>query len=466
MPAGLDFDTLVSLTRLETSMRLLPRIASLGSGQTPASSAARILVWLHLISLVSPAATALGERPADKRMASCVADWPQFLGPRRDGVSHEQGLNFDWLGQPPKILWRKPLGSGFSSLSIVGNRLFTMSQQGDQIVVVCFGASTGEQLWTQPLGSSYLDNQNQGPGPRATPTYGRGKLFCLGPSGELACLNANDGEISWRTNVYKASSVTDPSDEDLYWGLSGSPLVVDDLVICLPGGGNNNSIAAFDKHSGKLIWTVGSDHRSYASPITATLDGRRQIVCYTGESLLGLDPARGSILWRFAFQNQHKCTCATPLVIDDQIFISTAYGAGSALVQLELRNGKFDVQQKWAQKRFQTLFATSVIVDGYAYGCHGDTSVCTLRCLELATGQLKWIARPPGRCTLIAAEGHIIALSEDGVLRLVAANSTQYIEKGRLDGLLTYKAWATPALSQGRLYARDQQDLVCVDLRE
>jgi len=425
-----------------------------------------LLIFIPLLSLTA-LQTALGdERTDDEPLAAQVDDWPQYLGPKRDGVSREQGLNLDWKSRPPNIRWRKPLGSGYSSLSIVRDQVFTMAQQGDQIVVVCFHAGTGELLWTQPLGRSYVDNQKQGPGPRATPTYDRGKLFCLGPSGEFACLNAADGEVSWRINIYTACGIADPADEDLYWGLSGSPLVEDDLVICLPGGAQNNCVAAFDKNSGKLVWTAGHDHRSYASPVAASIDGVRQILCFTGESLLGLEPAGGSILWRFAFQNQYKCTCATPLVVDEEIFISTAYGAGSAIVQLHQRGEEFDVEEKWTQNKFQTLFATSVIVDGYAYGCHGDTGVCTLRCLELATGEVQWIARPPGRCTLLAAGDHIIALSEDGVLRLVAADSTEYVEEGKIEELLTYKAWAIPALAQSRLFARDQRDLVCVDLRE
>jgi len=428
----------------------------------------RVHGMLLLFALVLPLVTqtALGEQPTDEQLAAGPEDWPQFLGPRRDGISHQQGLNFDWQNRPPQVLWRKPLGSGFSSLSIVGDHLFTLAEQGGRIVVTCFHSRTGEALWTEPLSSSYLDNQQQGPGPRATPTYDRGSLFCLGPSGDLACLNAVDGKISWQTNVYTTCNIANPSDEDLYWGLSGSPLVENDLVICLPGGTRNNCIAAFDKHSGKLIWTASSEHRSYASPIAVSIAGRRQIICSTGESVLGLDPTDGSMLWRFAFQNQYKCTCATPLVLGNQILISTAYGTGSALVQLEARDGNFDIEQKWIQNKFQNLFATSVIVNGYAYGCHGDTGVCTLRCLELATGEIQWIARPPGRCTLIAAGEHIIVLSEDGVLRLLAADSTQYVEKGKIDGLLTHKAWATPALSQGHLYARDQQNLICVDLRE
>ena len=430
------------------------------------------LAWkLFLLCLMTILPSALmrtlaAEQPDNRASSPPSENWPQFLGPRRDGVSHQTGLNLDWVGQPPKLLWRKSLGPGFSSLSIVDDRLFTMAQQEEQILVVCHQASSGQRLWTQPLGSHYVDNQKQGPGPRSTPTYDRGKLYCLGPAGEFACFHAADGRVVWRTNVYEACNITDPLEENLYWGLSGSPLVEGDLVICLPGGKQNNCVAAFDIHSGKLVWTIVNDHRSYGSPITATLGGRKQIVCYTGESLLGLDPKHGNILWRFAHQNDYKCSCSTPLVINNQIFISTAYGTGAALVQLESQNGKFDVQKKWEQNQFQTLFATSVIVDGHAYGCHGDTGVCTLRCLELATGEVKWIARPPGRCTLLAAGKHIFALSEDGVLRLIAADPTQYVEKGKIDELLAYKAWATPALFQRRLYARDQQDLVCVDLQK
>ena len=190
-----------------------------------------LLIWYPLVvAAITP--TAFADEPA----TLLAAPWSQFLGPQRNGISNEQDLNFDWLETPPKILWRETLGSGYSSLSVIHGHLFTMAQQADQILVACFHPQTGKPLWRQPLGRSYLDNQRQGPGPRATPTFHRGQLFCMGPSGELACLNAGDGKIVWQTNVYESLGITNPMSEDLYWGLSSSPLVEGDLVICFPGG--------------------------------------------------------------------------------------------------------------------------------------------------------------------------------------------------------------------------------------
>lgn len=391
-------------------------------------------------------------------------DWPQYLGRRRDGVSQETGLNLDWDSHPPAILWRTPIGGGYSSLATHRGRVYATGEQDGQILGFCFEAHTGELLWQQKVGDPYLDQQQQGSGPRATPTYQNGQVFFLGPSADLVCVRADNGATLWHTNIYAACGIEDPAAEDQYWGLSTSPLVEGNLVICQPGGNHENHLAAFDRRNGKLVWSADNDHRSYASPISTSIAGRHQVIAFTGESLLGVNPDNGGILWRFTHRNQYKCNCATPLVINDQIFISTGYGGGSALLQLEREGEKIRVTEKWVQKRYQNLFATSMLVNGYLYGCHGDVGSCTFRCIELVTGELQWVDRQPGRCTCIKVENHIIALSEDGVLRLIDPNPEKYVEKAKLEGILKLKSWAVPALSQKRLFVRDQHDLVCIDL--
>jgi outer membrane protein assembly factor BamB len=393
------------------------------------------------------------------------AGWPQFLGPRRDSVSRETGLNTDWKAKTPKVLWKVPLGSGYSSLTVVGDRLFTMAQRGKRDFVVCLDARTGKEGWAHDAAPTYVDQQRQGAGPRSTPTYDNGKLYCLLPMGELLCLSAADGKVVWEINTFKVSGATNPAGAFRYWGVSLSPLVVDDLLIVQPGGNKGNSVMALHKDTGKVAWTAGDDPAGYASPILISVAGRRQLVCPTGQSILGLDPAKGQVLWRYRFGNQFNATCATPVWVDNLLFVSAAYGTGCAALEIGQDGDRWTVREKWAKKDLQNLFATSMILDGHIYGCHGDLGAIFLRCLDLKTGEVKWEQRQQGRLQLLAAGGHLISLSERGTLRLVEAKPDKHVLKGEIADLLTYKAWAAPALANGKLYLRDERNVVCLDLR-
>ena len=425
----------------------------------------QVITWciLALWSLNISPLTSWAQDEATKFTGS---SWPQFLGPMRNGHSSESGLNLDWSTHPPRTRWIAEPGAGYTSIAVVNQRVFLGAQRGDSDFIVCYDRKTGREEWAYVIGRGYQDVQQQGPGPRATPTIDGDHLFGLGPSGQLFCLTTAGGREVWKVNVFKETGVTDPAGENLYWGMSGSPLVIGDLVICQPGGDRDNSIAAFDKETGAVAWKAASDYRSYASPLAVTLAGHRQLLCYAGDALLGMQPSTGQILWRYAHQNQYKCNCATPVVVGDRVLISTAYGGGSTLLKINSADKRWSVNEHWNSRRLQSLFATPIVIDNLIFGCHGDLGVCTLRCLDLASGKLVWTARGPGRCVLIAAEGHLICLSEDGTLRVIKATREGYVEKGKIDGLLRAKSWATPALAGGQLFARDQQRLICLDLQK
>lgn len=418
------------------------------------ASVAALVVTLGLASV-------LPAEPAEKAPAE---SWPQFLGPNRNGISRVTGLNLDWQKKPPKVLWKIPLGSGFSSCAFAGRRLFTMAERDKKQYVFCLDADTGKQQWMKEVAGGYLDGQRQGAGPRSTPTFDRGKLYCLLPGGQLCCLKADDGEELWKVNIFDATKASNHAKEFFYWGMSGSPLVEGGLVIVQPGGNKGNSVAAFQTESGKLAWTAGDDPPSYASPIAVTSRGRRMIVCLTGSGLMGLEPKKGEILWRFTLENKFETNCATPLWLGDRFFVSSAYGAGSALLDLVLEDDKFTVKQKWHSRQLQNQFATSIVLDGAIYGCHGDLGANTLRCLDLADGKQKWVERGPGKCELVAAEGHLFCLSEKGTLRLIEANPEKYVLKGEMKGLLGAQSWAAPALWDRKIYLRDPEHLLCIDL--
>lgn len=409
---------------------------------------------------LSQAFPAMGAEPA----ADDANSWAQFLGPRRDAATKETGLHTDWQKQKPKVTWKVPLGSGYSSLAVVGDRLYTTAQRGKRDVVVCLEAGSGKEFWNCDAVPTYVDKQRQGAGPRSTPTYHQGRLYCLFPMGDLLCVNAKDGKEVWRTNIFEASGATNPVGEFYYWGMSGSPLVEGDLVIVQPGGRKDNSVVAFQKADGKLAWSAGSDAPGYSSPIALSAGGKRMIVSYTGQAAVGIDPAQGKVLWRYVIGNKFDCNCATPLWTGDVFFVSSAYRTGCAALTLDVSGDKVTAKEKWRNMDLQNQFTTSVIVKDHIYGCHGDLGAVFLRCLDLGTGKVKWEDRKPGKCSLLALDGHILLINERGPIRLIEATPEKYVEKGTLDDVLTYKAWAAPAFLNKKLYVRDEKNVACVDL--
>lgn len=391
-------------------------------------------------------------------------DWPQFLGPHSNGVSSEKGLHWDWKQRPPQQLWKVPLGSGLGGVAVVGDRIYALAQRGDQDGVVCLAAKDGQELWHLDIAPTYVDRQKQGRGPRATPTVHQGKLYCQFANGELACVS-DQGKKLWETDILKETGAPNLSKEIYYWGVSFSPLLEGDLVIVQPGGPKQGSVAAFHKDTGKLVWAAGDDPLGYASPIAVTIADQRQVICPTGSSILGLEPKTGQVLWRFPFGNQFKATGANPVWTGKALLVSAAYGAGAANLEIVPQGQKWSVQPKWVKKNFQNLMATSIIHDGAVYGCHGDLSAHFLRCLDLETGAVRWEERLNSRHQLLSVDGKLLDWDERGHLNLLDINPKAYTLKAELPKLLTYKCWAVPALADGRLYLRDERQLLCLDLR-
>jgi outer membrane protein assembly factor BamB len=398
-----------------------------------------------------------------------LADWPQFLGPNRDGVVKDKGLNLDWKVKPPATLWKAPIGNAFSSVIIVDGKIYTMGRRDKNDGVTCLDARDGKELWHTDVAPTYLDKQKHGYGPRSTPTHHLGKLYCLFPMGELVCLTTA-GKKVWEANLFKDTGAKNHAGEVYYWGVSMSPLVEGDLVIVQPGGADNNSVAAYHKDTGKLVWKVGSDPMGYASPITATIAGRKQLIVPTGQSVLGIEPSKGEVLWRHTFGNQFNATAASPVWADNVLFVSAAYGAGSAALEIlpppAKSAGTWTVREKWKQKRMQNLMATSIIHDGHIYGFSGDLSAFLLKCISLTDGEIKWEQRMPSRQGLLGLDGHLLLVGERGDVQLVEAQPRSFVVKGELPKLLAYKAWSAPAFADGKLYLRDQQQVVCMDLRK
>ncbi|QDT85034.1 PQQ-binding-like beta-propeller repeat protein [Gimesia chilikensis] len=393
--------------------------------------------------------------------------WTSFLGNQRNGISDETGLNVNWNKHKPSVLWREPLGGGYSSIVIADGKLWTMATHLNHDYIICLDALSGKKLWSTRGAPTYLDNQRQARGPRSTPTWHAGKLYCLLPAGDLLCLTADTGRILWKVNIFDISGAPRQEQKTIYyWGMSASPLIEGDLVILQPGGSANNSVIAVHKDTGKLVWSAGTDPPGYASPIVIEAENQRQIIVPTGQSILSLNPIEGSLLWRVVWGNKYNCNCATPVWNEDSLFISSAYGTGSMRFALTLQNEELRPISRWKNLSMQNQFATSIIKDGYIYGPHGDLATVTYRCLDMQRGEVQWKSRRVGKCTQIAAQGHLICLTEQGTLVLIEANSTEYREKGKLTGLLEFKAWAHPALANHRLYLRDEKRILCLDLQE
>jgi len=420
--------------------------------------------------LATAAGTALaGMMPRGAHAAEPAADdptsWAQFLGPHRDGISRETGLNTDWNARKPKLLWSAPLGNGFSSVSLVGDRLYTMAKREQRDVVVCLDQGSGKEIWAQDGAPTFQDVQRQGAGPRSTPTYHQGKLYCLMPRGDLLCLSAADGKELWRTNMYQVSGAKEPFGEFRYFGISISPLIEEDQVIVQPGGDKDNSVIALHRETGKLLWGAGKDPIAYGSPIAITAAGRRQIIAVTALGFIGIDAARHTVLWRCEMINNFKVNCATPLWHDDVLFVSSGYQGACAGLKFAAKGDKVVMTEQWRNKNLLNEFNTSVVWKGHIYGCHGDRGPVFLRCLDLATGQIRWDARSKiGHCSYLAVDDHLVLAGERGTIQLIEANPEKLVEKGEIVGPLVYKAWSQPALLNKRLYLRDEKQLICLDV--
>jgi outer membrane protein assembly factor BamB len=397
-------------------------------------------------------------------LAAAGADWPQFLGPRRNGVSAETGLNLDWKAKPPKTLWKVPLSPGFSALAVAGDRVVTAVERGDRDFLVCLGADDGKEQWACDAAPAYIDRQHAGPGPRSTPTVAGGKVYCLFPHGDLVCATLEKGELVWKKNILEETKTKERADEFYYWGLSASPLVEGDLVIVQPGGNKDNSVIAFDKDNGRFVWGVGNDPSCYSSPIAIDACKRRMVVCQTGKSVLGIDPAKGELLWRCEFGAPFDAACATPVWDGETLFVSAAYGGGTAALEITADGDKVGVREKWRNKSLQSVFATSIVKDGFVYGCHGDNGPWSLRCLDLKTGEVKWQEKSPCRCSFVSAEGCLFSWGERGTLQLIELNPDKLVVKCEMTDLLAFKAWPMPALANKRLYLRDDKNALCLDL--
>lgn len=387
-----------------------------------------------------------------------AADWPHWLGPNRNGSSPETGLLTTWPSTGPKILWEAKGGDGYSSIAVADGRAITLVQRGGKEVVIALDAIKGTELWETPIASEYKNMY--GNGPRSTPTIEGDSVYVTSVNGPIACLNVKDGKIAWQHDLLKEFG-----GKQLSWGLSASPTVEGDLVLAVPGG-KGAGVAAFDKKTGKLAWKTGDDKAAYATPIGVTVGDSRQLIFFTASGLLAVSKD-GKELWRVPWKTEYDCNICTPLIAGDKMFVTSGEEVGSAVFQLKADGPPKELWRGEGDKSPMTNYwANSVHHEGHLYGLSGefgqDGKRIELRCVDLATGKVKWAQQGFGKASVTLADGHLFLTTKKGDLVLVRATPEKYEEKGRVTILGENRTVGT--IANKRLYLRDREKILCVDL--
>ena len=415
-------------------------------------------------------------------LAAENTDWAQFRGPDRDGISSETGLATTWPEDGPQEVWRVEIGEGFSAISVVGDRLYTMyaeaapeapadeaeesadTAEGDEAAAeaeapsagreyaAAFDATTGKEIWRTDVGEK-LDNQF-GNGPRATPTVDGDRLFVLSSFGTLYALATADGKELWKVDF----TSEDFGSSRPYFGYSTSALVQGDLLMVEVGGTEGKSYAGLDKTSGEVLWTSGDGASGYSSALRVEMHGQEQFVYVTGGFLRAVDKD-GNELWSYEWPQGE--THSMPIVIEpDMIFASGAEGVGATVVKVTSGDDGLGVEEVWKSNRFKNHFSSSVLHGGHLYGFDN----ATLKAIDAMTGEQAWAKRGLGKGSLILADGHLLVLSDRGVLVSIEATPEAYTEKSRVQAI-DGKSWTAPSLAHGKLYLRNHNEMVCYDLK-
>jgi len=404
---------------------------------------------LKIASLLVIAMASLGVFAAD-----APREWFQFRGPDRDGVSQEKGLARSWPEDGPKELWRAPIGLGFSSLTVVDGRIYTLDgdKEKGKEYVICLNAETGKTLWRTEIGDLFTNNF--GDGPRSAPTLEGDRLYALGSNGRLASLQAADGTINWQVEFQKEFGSKLPT-----WAFCAAPLIVGDMVVTEAGGSEGRAIVAFDKNNGQVRWSAVEDGIAYSSPLPVTFNGVDQLIFLTKSHIVALN-TKGEQLWTSEFVPRLDITPAIPVfVAPDLIFVSASYDAGAKMVRMKPEGDSVAVETVWEGRQMRNHFNASVAVSKHLYGF----DKATLKCLEAETGDELWAKRGMGKGSLIVADGLLFILSERGKLVLAEATPEAYRELGSREAL-TGRCWTQPTLLNGRLYVRNDKEIACYDV--
>src|SRR5688500_12369070 len=375
--------------------------------------------------------------------------WTNYRGPNRDGRYEELPVLTSWPAGGLTPIWKQPIGIGYASFTVADGAAFTIEQRRRQEVAAAYDVASGRELWTQAWNAEYTDST--GDGPRSTPTWDEGRLYVLGATGELRCLDAKTGRVIWGKNILSENGAS-----NLPWAMAASPLIVDDKVIVLPGGSGGKSVVAYNKVSGSPVWRSLDDRQAYVSPMLVTLGGRRQILVVSSTRAVGLVPENGQLIWSFTWDTDMGINASQPIVVGpNRFFISSGYGKGAALVEVNGTNAR----AVWENINMKNKFNSSVLHQGHVYGL--DEGI--LSCVDVNTGERKWKGGRYGYGQLLLAGGNLIVITETGELVLVKAAPDQFSELARFQAI-EGKTWNYPAIAGGRLLVRNANQMAAYNI--
>lgn len=379
--------------------------------------------------------------------ATVRADWPNFLGPNHDLKSSETGFLKSTDKPLPKV-WERRIGSAFSSMAVVDDRVYTCGQEDGQQWLISLNADNGEVVWRKPIEKEFRNEH--GDGPRATPTVDDGMVYILGAHGRLLCADAKTGEVVWEKQFGNVPT----------WAYSGSILIEGDMAIA-SGGGKDGALVAFEKKTGKEIWKTGTDPVGYATPYPFTHDGKRYIAGFTGNSALIVDAETGREVWRTGWKTDWDVNAAAPIYHNGYLFFTSGYDTGSALYKLATSGDRLAASEIWRSDVLLNKFQSAILHDGHLYASDQNA----LKCVEFLTGKEKWKKPRVRNGTMILADGHLILLTEQGQLQIAPASPQDFKPTLTAD-ILDGRCWTVPVLLDGRVYARNLERAVCYNLRQ
>ncbi len=393
-------------------------------------------------------------KPAPAAIASSHQDWPQYLGPNRTGVIPEAHLATDWIAQPPRLLWRQPIGVGWAGFAVASDIAVTQEQRGSEERVIAYELRTGRPLW------SHADKANHnsplgGEGPRAVPAIDRGQVFAMGATGTLNALDLRTGRLLWSRNILKENNGAEPE-----WGVAVSPLVHGNRVIVSAGGSPGRALVAYDRNTGAPVWAQGEGGLAYSSPVLMRLSGRDQIVMLNRASVVGHDPETGVPLWEQEFPGGQPNVAQPLWLSENRVLFSVGYGIGSKVFELsEGTDQALSAKLVWSTPRLKSKFANMVAHEGSVYGLDDGVLVC----LDPATGERRWKTGRFGHGQLILAGKNLLVQTEDGEVILIDPNPERLIEVTRFRAL-SGKTWNPPALAAPILLVRNDLEAAAYEL--
>jgi outer membrane protein assembly factor BamB len=405
---------------------------------------------------MKPTGVVVGALLAGAVVIVSAADWPQWQGPDRTGVSKETGLLKQWPASGPAVVWTaNGLGNGYGSMAVAGDRVFLQGGRGRSSTVIALNRADGKEVWSKALGGT--ENNDQGPGPRGTPTVDGDRIYILTEAGDLHCLKT-DGTAVWHRNI-----LTDFHGQQLRWLISESPLIDGDAVVVSPGG-SDTGMVKLDKVTGKTLWTSKgfSDQAGYSSTIVADIGGVRTYMRLTSQAGVGVRASDGKLMWHYERAANNTANITTPVFFDNKVFYTSAYDTGGGLLALTPQNGEVKAKEIYFTREMKNHHGGVVLVDGYLYGFNDSI----LTCLDFATGKQMWRDRSVGKGSVTYADGNLYIQGENNVFGLAEASPSGYHEKGRFriveKGL---PSWAHPVISNGHLFVRNQDTLTVYDIK-